>query len=448
MLLDAVGGGVSVRGRGRGGPTARPGDADHHRLAGRPLLLGEHRVPVVGFALEHVRLAGPAGALGAGEQHLHPGGLARPPGRTGPAGTVSVRPDRASTTSNGAVTAGVGLLGGGTARRAGRPAGHAARTAPRPRRAAAPARSSRPGCPSPGSAEHGVEVQQARLVLRRDSVTVSPCAASSSRKAMDARRAAAVQQPPSGARRLGGGDHRQDRRDADAAGDEQVARRRARAGMVARAAHRAPASPSSELLVDVRRAAAARPAHAARRSARPAVGRVAAQRVLPDEAVGQARRSMCAPGSQAGSVRAVRTAQGQARPRRRRPSVRVDERVRPRRTCCAMAPWSDDAVPVRMRADRCRVAGGGGTRRVARRPRVVGMGEQPLPHLDRVLGAVLGAAVADARQRVGARAASARGRPVAGRRGRAGHRAAASAGASSPPAGPGCGGPPGRRCRC
>src|ERR1700730_2643550 len=47
-----------------------PGDTDQHGLARLPLLVREHRVPVVRGPIEDIRLAGPAGALGAGEEHL------------------------------------------------------------------------------------------------------------------------------------------------------------------------------------------------------------------------------------------------------------------------------------------------------------------------------------------------------------------------------------------
>ena len=46
---------------------AAPGHTDEHGLAGLPLLVAEHRVPVVGGAFEDIGLAG---ALGAGEEHL------------------------------------------------------------------------------------------------------------------------------------------------------------------------------------------------------------------------------------------------------------------------------------------------------------------------------------------------------------------------------------------
>ena len=97
--------------------------------------------------------------------------------------------------------------------------------------------------------------------------------------------AAAVVQLPLGARRVGLLDHRQDRRDADAPGDEEVARARHQREVVARAA-------DAQLVafakaVDGRRAAAAVGALEHRDLVVTAVGRAAAQRILADEVVAE-----------------------------------------------------------------------------------------------------------------------------------------------------------------
>src|ERR1051326_3606690 len=68
-------------------------------------------------------------------------------------------------------------------------------------------------------------------------------------------RAASVKECPRDARRVDFGDHRQDRGDADAAGDEQVPPGRPQREMVARSAYTYRRA-FEELVVDERRAAA------------------------------------------------------------------------------------------------------------------------------------------------------------------------------------------------
>ena len=107
---------------------------------------------------------------------------------------------------------------------------------PRPRRAAARARSSRRACRAPGC-RAGSRGRAGPVSSWGLTVTRSPYA----RQLVEERHrrpgAAAVDEPPLGARRLGRGDHRQDRRDADAARDEEVARRGHEREVVARPAH-------------------------------------------------------------------------------------------------------------------------------------------------------------------------------------------------------------------
>ena len=128
-------------------------------------------------------------------------------------------------------------------------------SAPRRRRAAARDRSSRPGCPVAGLAEQAVQVEQAGLVLRpdRDPVAVG---AQLVEEGHGGALPSAVDEPPLGAGRLCGGDHRQHRGDADAAGDEQVARRGDEREVVAGPRTRT-VSPGCEPVVHVDRPAAA-----------------------------------------------------------------------------------------------------------------------------------------------------------------------------------------------
>ena len=220
-----------------------------------------------------------------------------------------------------------GVLGGEPldVQRAGRPAGAALLDGVQQRVGAAAVDE---GVRRPARPRRRVQVEQARARPAGAGPTRSPWRrAARRRRPWTPRRAPAVQQPPVGAGRLGGGDHRQDRGDADAAGDEQVAGRAAAAGSGC-------AGPRT-WTVAPRRAARARSAEPPRPvglaqdgdpPGRP-VGRVAAQRVLPDQVAGPARRSMCAPGAQAGSAAPAgsRRSRTHARPRPPRRGESHDE---------------------------------------------------------------------------------------------------------------------------
>src|SRR5690606_11328082 len=152
--------------------------------------------------------------------------------------------------------------------------------------------------------EDRVEVEQPVLVLRPEGHLGAVGLVQGAGEGHRGAAAAPVHEPPARAGRLGGGDHREDGGDADAAGDEQVVAGGDEREVVARAAgedHRA----RVDLVVDPGRAAAAVRLVQDGDAPRGAVGRVAAEGVLADEAGGEDEVEVRArgPGGQAGAGR-------------------------------------------------------------------------------------------------------------------------------------------------
>ena len=147
--------------------------------------------------------------------------------------------------------------------------------------------------------QHGGEIQHPELVLRmdRDAVAVGrELVDEGHRGALPA----AVQELPVGARGLRLLDHRDERRDADAAGDELVARRGDQGEVVAR-----PPDPHRRALELARARTRTRRGSRGRAARRPATR--ARSAALPHSEYwrvswSERTRSMCAPGVQAGSV--------------------------------------------------------------------------------------------------------------------------------------------------
>ena len=136
-------------------------------------------------------------------------------------GTVRVSPERASSSSKAAAAPVSGRRDRGEpfdAQRAGRPA--RALLLHRPQQGLGTAGVHQGALL--GHAEVGGEVQEAVLVLRTDEHPV-PVRGEAVQERHGGPGAAAVQQTPVGPRGLGGLDHGKDGRDADAAGDEQMA---------------------------------------------------------------------------------------------------------------------------------------------------------------------------------------------------------------------------------
>ena len=234
---------------------------------GRAFVVVEQGVAVVGQAREHGGLAGAADALPAGGEHLDPGARARASSTDTSGVTVTVVPVRASSTSNGrSCTAGAAAPAATNRSVRSACGGQAAQ--------AASSGGQQRGRAAAVDLDVGAAVaEDAAQVGRSPSSScghdLHPVAVAGElvEEGHRAALAAAVEQLPVRAEQVGLVDHRQQRGDADAAGDEQVARRRHEREVVARAADpdevaRARADRGR------RRSRRGRPARAARRCGR------------------------------------------------------------------------------------------------------------------------------------------------------------------------------------